>query len=204
MSAATPNPTESLTAAQVIARRLKEAGVRHAFGMPGGEILTMMDALDEAGIDFVLVKHENCGGFMAEGTYHRTHAPGVLLATVGPGAANAFNVVANAQQDRVPLIFLTGRVDPSETYTYTHQVFDHARNREGEHEMMTPHIHANGTPGARLKSQYMTATHVTATKASSQFFVVHQERLCGFLASRLGIPTRHPLAAIQRRSCRRG
>ncbi|MBK7063179.1 MAG: thiamine pyrophosphate-binding protein [Rubrivivax sp.] len=126
MSAATPNPTESLTAAQVIARRLKEAGVRHAFGMPGGEILTMMDALDEAGIDFVLVKHENCGGFMAEGTYHRTHAPGVLLATVGPGAANAFNVVANAQQDRVPLIFLTGRVDPSETYTYTHQVFDHA------------------------------------------------------------------------------
>ncbi|MEO6031277.1 MAG: thiamine pyrophosphate-binding protein [Burkholderiaceae bacterium] len=126
MSASHSSPTESLTAAQVIARRLKEAGVRHAFGMPGGEVLTMMDALDEVGIDFVLVKHENCGGFMAEGTYHRTHAPGVLIATVGPGAANAFNVVANAQQDRVPLIFLTGRVDSSETYTYTHQVFDHA------------------------------------------------------------------------------
>ncbi len=126
MSASQTSPAGSLNAAQVIARRLKEAGVRHAFGMPGGEVLTMMDALDEAGIDFVLVKHENCGGFMAEGTYHRTRAPGVLIATVGPGAANAFNVVANAQQDRVPLIFLTGRVDPSETYTYTHQVFDHA------------------------------------------------------------------------------
>lgn len=119
-------PTEPLSAAQVIARRLKEAGVQHAFGMPGGEVLTMMDALEEAGIDFVLVKHENCGGFMAEGTYHRTHAPGVLIATVGPGAANAFNVVANAQQDRVPLIFLTGRIDAFEAYTYTHQIFDHA------------------------------------------------------------------------------
>ncbi|MCC7041807.1 MAG: thiamine pyrophosphate-binding protein [Burkholderiales bacterium] len=113
-------------AGQVIARRLKEAGVRYAFGIPGGEVLTMIDALGEVGIDFVLVKHENCGGFMAEGTFHRTHAPGVLIATVGPGAANAFNVVANAQQDRVPLIFLTGRIDASETYSYTHQVFDHA------------------------------------------------------------------------------
>lgn len=118
--------TQPLTAVQMIARRLKEAGVQHAFGMPGGEVLAMMDALDAVGIDFVLVKHENCGGFMAEGTYHRTHAPAVLLATVGPGAANAFNVVANAQQDRVPMIFLTGRVDPSEVYTYNHQVFDHA------------------------------------------------------------------------------
>ena len=49
----------------------------------------------------------------------------VLVATLGPGVANAVNVVANAMQDRVPLIFLTGCVDAAEAETYTHQVFDH-------------------------------------------------------------------------------
>ena len=47
------------TGAQVIAERLYEAGCRHAFGIPGGEILTLMDALDSVGIEFILVKHEN-------------------------------------------------------------------------------------------------------------------------------------------------
>ncbi len=113
------------TTAQIIARRLYDAGCRHAFGMPGGEVLTMMDALAEAGLIFTLVKHENAGGFMAEGTWHATGAPGVLLATIGPGAANAVNVVANAQQDRVPLIFITGCLDAADDATYTHQIFDH-------------------------------------------------------------------------------
>ncbi|MEO1456548.1 MAG: thiamine pyrophosphate-binding protein, partial [Pseudomonadota bacterium] len=88
-----------LTAADLIAQRLHAAGVRHAFGIPGGEVLTLIDALERAGIRFHLAKHENAAGFMAEGTWHATGAPGVLVATVGPGLANAFNVVANAEQD---------------------------------------------------------------------------------------------------------
>ncbi len=60
-------PTAAPTAAQVIARGLYAAGCRHAFGMPGGEVLSVMDALVEAGIAFHLVKHENAGGYMAEG-----------------------------------------------------------------------------------------------------------------------------------------
>jgi acetolactate synthase-1/2/3 large subunit len=111
--------------AEIIANRLAAAGVRHAFGIPGGEVLALIAALEEAGIRFVLTKHENAAGFMAEGVHHRTGAPAVLVATLGPGVANAANVVANAQQDRVPLIFLTGAVDPAEALTYTHQVFDH-------------------------------------------------------------------------------
>jgi acetolactate synthase-1/2/3 large subunit len=111
--------------AEIIAGRLAAAGVRHAFGIPGGEVLALVAALEGAGIRFVLTKHENAAGFMAEGAHHRTGAPGVLVATLGPGVANAVNVVANAQQDRVPLIFLTGAVDPAEALTYTHQVFDH-------------------------------------------------------------------------------
>lgn len=115
-----------LRAADVLARRLYDAGCRHAFGMPGGEVLTLVDALERAGIAFHLAKHENAAGFMAEGVHHRDGAPGILVATLGPGAMNGINVVANAFQDRVPLIVLTGCVDADEALTYTHQVMDHA------------------------------------------------------------------------------
>jgi len=113
------------TAADILARALHDAGCRHAFGIPGGEVLTVMHALADAGIAFNLCKHENAGGFMAEGAHHMTGAPGILVATLGPGVANAVNVVANAEQDRVPLIFLTGCIDPAEAEGYTHQIFDH-------------------------------------------------------------------------------
>ncbi|MBC6404259.1 MAG: thiamine pyrophosphate-binding protein [Rhodospirillales bacterium] len=110
--------------ADVIAKKLADAGCCWAFGIPGGEVLAMMDALSDAGLTFILTKHENSAGFMAEGSWHASGAPGVLLATVGPGVANAVNVIANAQQDRVPLIFLTGRIDLADQESYTHQVFD--------------------------------------------------------------------------------
>ena len=110
--------------ADVIARKLFDAGCRHAFGIPGGEMLTIMDALERAGIAFILAKHENAAGFMAEGVHHASGAPAILLATVGPGVANAVNVIANAHQDRVPLVVLTGCVDDAEGISYTHQVFD--------------------------------------------------------------------------------
>lgn len=111
--------------ADIIAKRLYDAGCRHAFGIPGGEVLALMDGLDRAGIEFVLVKHENPGGFMAEGTHHFTKAPCILLATVGPGVANAVNAIVNAYQDQVPLIYLTGCYDADTVQTYTHQIFDH-------------------------------------------------------------------------------
>lgn len=113
-----------MRAADVVAKRLYLAGCRYAFGMPGGEVLTLIDALEKAGITFILCKHENAAGFMAEGTYHRTGAPGILVATVGPGALNGINVVENARQDRVPLVVLTGCVDADVAQVYTHQVLD--------------------------------------------------------------------------------
>ncbi len=112
------------TAADIVAERVAEAGCRHAFGIPGGEVLAIMDALERAGVAFTLTKHENAAGFMAEGAHHATQAPGVLLATIGPGALNAVNVAANALQDQVPLIILTGAVDATEAASYTHQIVD--------------------------------------------------------------------------------
>ena len=113
------------TTADIIARYLADAGVKQAFGIPGGEILAVIDALSDHDIEFTLVKHENAGGFMAEGTHHASGAPGVLIATLGPGVANAVNVIANAHQDRVPMLFITGCIDDKEAATYTHQIFDH-------------------------------------------------------------------------------
>src|SRR3546814_6143504 len=117
--------SHKLRAADLVARRLYEAGCRFAFGMPGGEVLTLVDALEAAGIRFVLAKNETAAGFMAEGVWQRTGAPGILVATVGPGVVNAVNVIANAEQDRVPLVVLTGCVDETEALTYTHQILDH-------------------------------------------------------------------------------
>jgi acetolactate synthase-1/2/3 large subunit len=120
---AVPEP-KTIRAADALARRLYDAGCRHAFGMPGGEVLTVVDALTRAGITCVLAKHENAAGFMAEGVHHCTGAPAILVATLGPGALNGVNVVANALQDRVAMIVITGAVDPHEAQTYTHQVLD--------------------------------------------------------------------------------
>ena len=115
-------------AADILARRLYDAGCRHAFGMPGGEVLTLVDALEKAGMRFILAKHENAAGFMAEGVHHVDGAPAILVATLGPGVLNGVNVIANAHQDRVPMIVLSGCVDDDEALTYTHQVLDHQEN----------------------------------------------------------------------------
>lgn len=119
--------TDHIRAADVLAQRLYESGCRHAFGLPGGEVLTLIDALEDAGIRFHLARHENAAGFMAEGVHHIDGAPAILVATVGPGAMNGVNVIANAEQDRVPLIVLTGCVDAHEAERYTHQVLDHRK-----------------------------------------------------------------------------
>ena len=124
--------TAGRTGADVVAEALAQSGCRHAFGMPGGEVLALLDAMVRAGIDFHLAKHENAACFLGEGVWHaqsrtmgRDAPPAILLATLGPGVANAVNGIANAWQDRVPLIVLTGSVNDDVAATYTHQVFDH-------------------------------------------------------------------------------
>lgn len=118
-------PADLVTGADLLARGLAAARATHAFGIPGGEVLALVDALGRAGIRFELARHENAAGFMAEGLWHATGALPVLVTTLGPGVANAVNVVANAQQDRVPLVVVTGCVDQELAESYTHQVFDH-------------------------------------------------------------------------------
>jgi len=112
------------TTAKHLANKLHQAGCRQAFGMPGGEVLIVMQALAETGIEFTLCKHENAAGFMAEGSWQASGAPGILLTTIGPGLANGVNSVANAFQEQVPLIVISGCVEDKEAQSFTHQIID--------------------------------------------------------------------------------
>ncbi len=112
--------------ADLIAQTLYEHGVRHAFGMPGGEVVTLIDALERAGIRFVLCRHETAAAIMAAGASAVTGAPGLLVTTLGPGLANAVNGIADASQEHVPLIVLSGVVEHSIRGRYTHQILDQA------------------------------------------------------------------------------
>ncbi|WJH38810.1 thiamine pyrophosphate-binding protein (plasmid) [Aliirhizobium terrae] len=118
---------QALRVADVVARSLQRHGVSHAFGMPGGEVVVLVHALEEAGIGFHLARHETAAAIMAAGASVMTDTPQVLVTTVGPGLANAVNGIADAAQERVPLIVLSGIVDRQTRARYTHQVIDHAK-----------------------------------------------------------------------------
>lgn len=113
--------------ADTVAATLHAHGIRHAFGMPGGEVVTLIDGLERAGIAFHLARHETAAASMAAGASVTTATPGLLITTVGPGLANAVNGIADAMQEHVPLIVLSGIVDRATRARYTHQVIDHAQ-----------------------------------------------------------------------------
>jgi len=98
------------TNAGLLARRLRAMGVRYAFGIPSGQILAAIEAMESCGIRFVLVSHEMTAAFMADVVGRLTGVPGVALATLGPGATNLATGVGNALLDRSPCLILTGQV----------------------------------------------------------------------------------------------
>lgn len=112
--------------ADTIGQTLAAHGVRHAYGMPGGEVVTLIDGLTKAGIEFLLARNETAAAIMAAGASVTTGAPGLLITTVGPGLTNAINGIADASQEHVPLIVISGIVDRETRALYTHQVIDHS------------------------------------------------------------------------------
>lgn len=102
--------TQGATNADLIARTLRQAGVRYCFGIPSGQVLPLIEAMRKAAIEYVLVSHEGAAGFMADVMGRLTGVPGVCLATLGPGATNLATGVGNALLDRSPLLAITGQV----------------------------------------------------------------------------------------------
>ncbi|KAH8808119.1 thiamine diphosphate-binding protein [Xylogone sp. PMI_703] len=86
-------------------------GVKHIFGYPGGAILPVFDAIyNSKHFDFILPKHEQGAGHMAQGYARASGKPGVVLVTSGPGATNVVTPMQDALSDGTPMVVFCGQV----------------------------------------------------------------------------------------------
>ena len=98
------------TGSHILINALIREGVEYVFGIPGGAVLPLFDALYESQIKFILTRHEQGAGHAADGFARATGKAGVCLATSGPGATNLTTAIATAYMDSVPMVALTGQV----------------------------------------------------------------------------------------------
>jgi acetolactate synthase-1/2/3 large subunit len=113
-----------VSVARLVGERLHGAGVRYVTGHPGGEVVDLIEGFRQAGLEFVLTRHETTAGFMAEAMASASGIPGVCVATLGPGATNLVTGVAQAYLDRAPLIAFTGQLAADRFEVTTHQKLD--------------------------------------------------------------------------------
>jgi acetolactate synthase-1/2/3 large subunit len=109
------------TVAEAVADELALAGIDRVFGLPGGEVLALMDALRRRGISFELCRHEANAGFMAAVYGKLKGVPGAVLTTLGPGAANLLLPITNCWLDREPLVAISADIPTSWPNWHTHQ-----------------------------------------------------------------------------------
>ncbi len=104
-----------LSGADAVVESLVRHGVDIVFAYPGGASMPLHQALTRYGdrIRTILPRHEQGGGFAAQGYARTTGKPGVCMATSGPGALNLVTAIADAKLDSIPLIALTGQVGTS-------------------------------------------------------------------------------------------
>jgi acetolactate synthase-1/2/3 large subunit len=103
--------TLKMTGAQAVLECLKREGVDVVFGLPGGVLLPLYDAIYQSDIRHILVRHEQGAAHMADGYARATGKVGVCIATSGPGATNLVTGIATAYMDSVPMVAITGQVN---------------------------------------------------------------------------------------------
>jgi len=100
-----------LTGAKALVKSLEDEGTEMMFGIPGGALLPVFDALNASKkIRRVLTRHEQGAAHAADGYARVTGRVGVCIATSGPGATNLVTGIANAYMDSVPMVAITGQV----------------------------------------------------------------------------------------------
>lgn len=105
------NPPTTIPAAELVIRRLRQHGVVQAFGVVGGAIMYITDALRRAeGVRTVFTHHEQAAAIAAEAYAKLTNQPALVFATAGPGTTNAITGIADAYMDSIPMIVLVGDV----------------------------------------------------------------------------------------------
>ena len=96
--------------AKALMQALEKEGVDIVFGLPGGANLPIYDALVDANLRHILVRHEQSASHMADGYARIKRKAGVCFATSGPGATNIITGIATAYADSSPMIAVTGQV----------------------------------------------------------------------------------------------
>jgi acetolactate synthase I/II/III large subunit len=114
--------TLGVTTAAATARLLADAGIERVFGLPGGEVLVLMDELRRAGVDFVLMRHESNAGIAAAVHGKLRGQPGVVLTTLGPGAANLMLPLSSSYLDQEPLLAISAQIPDDFPASHTHQL----------------------------------------------------------------------------------
>ena len=103
------------TGAFALLDSLKNHGVKHIFGYPGGAILPIYDEVYKAeqrgDLKHILVRHEQGASHAADGYARATGQVGVCFGTSGPGATNLVTGIATAHMDSIPMVVITGQVN---------------------------------------------------------------------------------------------
>ncbi|KAK2879499.1 Acetolactate synthase, mitochondrial [Arthroderma sp. PD_2] len=114
-----------LSGGQIFHEMMLRLDVKHIFGYPGGAILPVFDAIFNSNhFDFVLPRHEQGAGHMAEGYARATGKPGVVLVTSGPGATNVITPMQDALSDGTPMVVFCGQVPTTSIGTDAFQEAD--------------------------------------------------------------------------------
>lgn len=113
-----------MKASDLIVQCLENEGVRYVFGLPGEEILDILDSLVDSRAAFIPTRHEQGAAFMADAYGRLTGHAGVCLSTLGPGATNLATGVADANLDRAPLVAITGQAGRDRIHKESHQYVD--------------------------------------------------------------------------------
>ena len=102
-----------MNGAQMMVKALEDEGVSTLFGIPGGTVIHLYDALYDSKLNHILMRHEQAAAHAADGYARAGGRPGVCIATSGPGATNLLTGIATANLDSVPLVAITGQVAQS-------------------------------------------------------------------------------------------
>ncbi|RJP25942.1 MAG: biosynthetic-type acetolactate synthase large subunit [Candidatus Abyssobacteria bacterium SURF_5] len=99
-----------MTGAQIFVESLLRENVEYLFGIPGGVVIPVFDALFDSPLKVILTRHEQGATHAADGYARATGKVGVCLVTSGPGACNTVTGLATANMDSIPIVVFTGQV----------------------------------------------------------------------------------------------
>jgi acetolactate synthase-1/2/3 large subunit len=154
--------TTKMNGANALLESLERQGVKHVFGILGGAILPVYDALcKHPKIRHILARHEQGAAHAADGYARASGKPGVCFATSGPGATNLVTGIANAHLDSSPVIAFTGQVPTTggkSTYMIGRDAFQEAD------------IIGITTPITKYNTQLRSVTEIPST-VNSAFYI---------------------------------